>query len=122
LIDDPVVVSVAEPGSAELRIDGTGPAIEDFDPREFGEAVGEALCRIGIVEVGEGVVSLDEAELSVSHLPGQPIVAVDVNLDGEGEPGLDADVHQAEFGIEVVVVENALRSPGEGQTRPSLAM
>jgi hypothetical protein len=35
-------------------------------------------------------------------------VAVDVDLDGERQPGLQADVDQAELGIEEVVIEHPL--------------
>lgn len=122
LVDDPVVVGLAEPGGVHQGIDATGPAIEDFDPGELGEAIGEALGGGGIVELGEGVVALNEAELAAVHLPGEPVVAVDVDLDGEGKPGLDADVHQSELGIEEVVVEDALRPRGEGEPGPIFAL
>ena len=39
---------------------------------------------------------------------GQPGVAVDVDLDGEREPGRQADVDQAQLGIEEVEVQDAL--------------
>ena len=73
---------------AEQRVDPADPAVEDFHPGQLGKAVGQALGHDGIVEFGEGIVVLDEAELLVQHLPGQPFVAVDVDLDGEGKPGL----------------------------------
>ena len=46
--------------------------------------------------------------LSLEHLLGQPGVAVDVDLDGEREPGRQPDVDQAQVGIEEVEVEHAL--------------
>ena len=51
---------------------------------------------------------LHEAQFLLHHLLGQPFVAVDVDLDGERQPGLQADVDQAELGIEEVVVEDPL--------------
>ena len=73
-------------------------------------AVGEALGLDGVVELGERVVLLHEAQLLLHHLLGQPFVAVDVDLDGERQPGLQADVDQTELGIEEIVVEDALLS------------
>ncbi len=65
----------------------------------------------------EGVVLLDEAELGVNHLPGQPVVAVDVDLDGKREPSLQADVDQAELRIEEVEVQHPLRPTSEDEPR-----
>ena len=73
-----------------------------------GETVGQALGLGGVVELGEGVVLLHEAQFLLHHLLGQPFVAVDVDLDRERQPGLQADVDQAELRIEEVIVEHAL--------------
>jgi len=101
---------------AEKRVELFGPAVEDRDPGELRKAIGQALSGDGIVELGEGVVLLDEAELGLEHLLGQPVVAVDVDLDGEGKPSLETDVDQAKFGVEEIEVQDALRSAREGQT------
>src|SRR5205814_5214570 len=61
-----------------------------------------------VVELCERVVLLHEAQLLLDHLLGQPLVAIDVDLDGERQPGLQADVDQAELGIEKVVIEDPL--------------
>ena len=53
---------------AEQWIDLLGPAVEDFRPVELGEAVGDALCLAGVVELSERVVLLHEAQLLVHHL------------------------------------------------------
>ena len=39
------------------------------------------------------------------HAAGEPIPAVDADLDGEGDPGLQADVHEAELTVEEVEVD-----------------
>jgi len=44
----------------------------------------------------ESVVPLHEARLLLDRLLSQPLVAVDVDLDGERYPGLQADVDQAD--------------------------
>src|SRR5512135_203610 len=92
----------------EQRIDLPCPTVEDSRPFELGEAVGQALGLGGVVELCERVVLLHEAEFLLHHLMGQPFVAVDVDLDGERQPGLQADVDQAELGIEEVVIEHSL--------------
>ena len=51
---------------------------------------------------------LHEAELLLHHLLSQPFVAVDIDLDGERQPGLQANVDQSELGIEEVIVKHAL--------------
>jgi hypothetical protein len=55
-------------------------------------------------------------------LPGEPIVAVDADLNGEGKAGLLADVDEPELGIEEVVVKDAEGPASERQTRSSLSV
>ena len=73
---------------------------------------------VGVVELGERVVLLHEAQLLVHHLLGEPLVAVDVDLDGERQPGLEADVDQAELTVEEVVVEDPLLAGPADELRP----
>ena len=87
LIDDPMH-GVAGEQFAEQGIDLPCPAVEDFRPVELGEAVGDALRLVGVVELCERVVLLHEAQLLLHHLLGQPFVAIDVDLDSERQPGL----------------------------------
>jgi hypothetical protein len=56
------------------------------------------------------------------ELASQPVVAVDVDLGREREPGLHADVTQAELGIEEVEIEDPLRTPGEHEAGPAVAV
>ena len=98
-----------------------GIAIEDHGPAELGEAVGLALGLGGIVELREGVVLQHEAQTQAGQLLGQPIVTVDIDLQCERQPGLQADVNQAELRIEKVVIEHALLARPRDQPRPPLA-
>src|SRR5208337_4800962 len=75
-----------------------------------------------LVQLGEGVVVLAKAELALSKLAGQPVVAVDVDLDCEREPGLQAEMNQTAIGIEEIIVQYAMRPARENQARSSLAM
>src|SRR5262249_61353374 len=51
---------------------------------------------------------------------GEPGVAVEVDLDGEREPGLQADVEEAELAVEEVEVEEEALAPGGADHRPSM--
>jgi hypothetical protein len=122
LVDDPVIALALEPGLAQERVDLACPAIQDLDPAEPGEAVSQGLGLVRVVELGEGVIVLHEADARVVELPGQPVVAVDVDLRGEGEPGLDTDVAETEVRIKAVEIENALGPAGEDEPGPAVAV
>jgi hypothetical protein len=51
---------------------------------------------------------------------GEPVVAVEVDLDGEREPGLEADVEEAEAAVEGVEVEEEALAPRGADDRPPL--
>src|SRR6185369_11607594 len=107
LIDVPVGLLAGELLTQE-RVDQAGIAVEDFGPIEGGETIGLALRFDGFVELGKGVALEDEAHVQTGHLLGEPVVAVDADLQREGGPGLQADVDEPQLFIEKVVVENAL--------------
>jgi hypothetical protein len=70
-----------------------------------------------MAQIDERVVVLDKAQPPVGHLPRQPVVAVDINLHGVGKIRLPAEVHQAEVGVQPVIVQDPLRTAGEDQPR-----
>src|SRR5260370_37258174 len=51
---------------------------------------------------------LHEGQSLAVTLCSQPLVAVDIDLERERQPGLEADVHEAKTRIEEIVVEHAL--------------
>ncbi|MGE3809285.1 MAG: transposase, partial [Gemmataceae bacterium] len=69
---------------AKVRVELLGPAVQDVDPVQAWELVGQALGLSEIVDLGEGIVALHEVDAFLEELPGQPLVAIDVDLDGEG--------------------------------------
>src|SRR5207302_6659461 len=77
---------------------------------------------VGMIELDEGIILLSETEFLGEHLLGEPVVAIDVDLDGKGEKRLQANVHEAKSGIEEVVVEDALWATGVVETRTILAL
>src|SRR5262249_3220028 len=92
------------------------------DPVEAWETVGQRLRPGRVVELGEGVVVLHEANAVLVELPRQPVVPVGVGLEGEGEPGLQTQADQAKLRIEEVEVNDGLGSRGKDQARPALAV
>ena len=62
----------------------------------------------GVIELCERVVLLHEAQFLLYHLLGQPFVAIDVDLDSERQPGLQAHMDQAELRIKEVIIEDSL--------------
>src|SRR5262249_50223795 len=88
----------------------------------FGKALSQLLGFGRIVQLGQGVVVLYEADPCLVKLSCQPVMAVDVDLGGEGEPGLHAHVTQAELWIKEEEVQHTLLPPGEGQPRGALAV
>ncbi len=68
-----------------------------------------------LVDGEEGVVELAVTDATTIQLAGQPVMAVDVNLDHEGEPGGDADVHGAELAVQEVEIEAQAFAAGGDQ-------
>src|SRR5262249_41376079 len=111
-----------QPGFAQQGVDLTGPAVQDLDPVQAGETVGQRLRLSRVIKLGERVVVLHEAAADVGELAGQPVVTVDVNLGGEREAGLNPNVTEAELRVEEVEVEDALGPAGENEPGPAVAI
>jgi len=109
--DGPIVAAAwLQPGLAQDGVELASPTVQLPNPRQPAETVCQTLDTYRGIHFGKGVVVLTEANALFDHLAGEPIVSVDVNLHGVGEPGLDAHVHQAEFFIDAVIVEDPLGS------------
>ena len=65
----------------------------------------EGLSLGDVFQPGKGVVPLHVVQLDLIHLAGEPLAAVDTDIDAEGEPGLDAGVHEAEDGVHLIVIQ-----------------
>src|SRR5262249_53278981 len=122
LVNDPIITLALEPGLAQQRVDLPRPTAQGPNPLEPGQAVGQGLGLGRVLELGEGVVALHEADAGGVELPGQPVVAVDVDLGGEGEPGLHADVAEADLRVQEVEVQNALGPKGEDKPGAAVAV
>ena len=65
---------------------------------------------------------LHEAQFLLYHLLGEPFVAIEsIDLDGERQPGLQANVNEAGQRIEEIVVENPLLPGSAHELRPTEA-
>ena len=89
----------------EQRVDSHGVAVEHVHPVDTLEAIGQLLRRFGIAQTQKRVVQLQVRDTVLAHLPGQPLVAVDVHLDPEGKPRLQLHVDEAEVAVHEIVVE-----------------
>jgi hypothetical protein len=67
--------------------------------------VGKGLCAGEVLDPEENVVELGGADGVPRELVGEPFMAVEVNLDLQGEPGLPLDVDEPELAVHEVVVE-----------------
>jgi len=67
--------------------------------------VQQLLGALPIPHPEELVLMAGVAQLVPVHLAGEPFPAIEADLDLEGEPGLQADIHPAEGRVLVVVVQ-----------------
>jgi hypothetical protein len=71
------------------------------------EAVGQVLGALPVVDPGEGVVGQAVADAFGGELPGQPAMAVAVELQPERAPGGDAQMDQPECGVDEIEIVGA---------------
>ena len=109
LIADPVMATQFLEFLGQERIDLASVFLQDFRPGQLDETVGQTLGGLGVAQLREAVVGLLEEDILLLHLAGQELMAIDINLTGERSPGLQTDMHQAEVGIEEVIIKDALR-------------
>ena len=112
LIGHPVVVHIGDE-RVEQGVEALSETAEDPRPIEILELIGEALSSLRIGNSGKGVVELPEVHVVSLHLSGQPLMAVETNLNGKRDPTLQPHMHQAEGWIdEVKVNAQTLASSG----------
>src|SRR6476646_1336835 len=89
-----------------MGVEGSGDGVERSRPVGTALIVHQALREFGVPEPCEAVVCALEVVLALAQqLTSKPLAPVDTDLNVEGEPSLDAGVHEAEAWIEPVVVE-----------------
>jgi hypothetical protein len=102
-------------------IDLSGEGGQDSRPVLFHQAVGEPLSPFKIVDLAKGVIGFNERKPVFTHLFGQPLVAVDIDLDLKGKPGLEADMDPPELPVEKIEVVEQAFSKVVGQAGPPFA-
>jgi hypothetical protein len=81
------------------------------------ERIGDELGLLEVRDVDEGVVHEVEGEAVIVELPGEPVVAVEVELESEGRPGGHPQVAEAQLfvdEIKVIVKALAIGDPQRG--------
>ena len=101
----PVVGAQVKALGIDARVKGFGQVSQPGDPPASDEAVYEDLCPGDVGDVNEAVVPLFERDAFFLHAASEPFPAVDADLDGEGDPGLQAHVHEPELTVEEVEVD-----------------
>ena len=84
----------------------------------MGEIFGQLLGAFQVVDLGEAIFVSGIVDSQLVHFFGQTFSPVDVDLDLEREPALDADVHESKLGIEIVEVEKQSLPFGALQYEP----
>jgi hypothetical protein len=80
----------------------------------------QALRLLPISDLGEGIVEQSKVEVAPPQLPGQPVVAIEINLQTEGTPRRNANIAQAQLfvdEIKVLVQAFAVLGPQVGLPR-----
>src|SRR5215813_11418488 len=86
-----------------------GIAIEDLMQDGGRELIGQGLRPLPVVDAHKGVVGKREADPGSGELAGEPAVPVAIELQAERTPGRDAQIDQAQLGVdEVEVIMQAL--------------
>src|SRR5215469_14787878 len=81
-----------------------GVAIEDAMQIGGRQVIGEGLRPLPVIDVQEGVVGEGEADPGGGELAGQPAMSVAIELEAERAPSRDAQIYQAQLGVDEVEV------------------
>jgi hypothetical protein len=101
---DPVVLAAVQ-HIVQLRHDLPGVSVQQPRPVQVGEPIGQALRSRQVADADEDVVDLGVLDAAGRELARQPLVAVEVDLDLQREPGLHPNVQQTQIAVHEVVVQ-----------------
>jgi hypothetical protein len=119
LVNNPVVMHALQE-VLQQGVDLAGKGFEDRGEVLLDEAVGKALGAGAVVDTHEGVFDLDVSDPVLGHFSSEPLVAVQIDLERKWKPSLKADVHEAEFAVDVVEVQAQTARRSANQARFSL--
>src|SRR3984885_6340187 len=86
------------------RVQFARDGVQQIWPGGLKLLVHQTLRLGGVVQPGETIVARDMADALRIHRSGQPFLAIETDLHGEREPGLDARMHEPEYRMDLVVV------------------
>ena len=104
LVNDPVVLVVRK-DALKQWVHHAGKAMKNPGPVLVRELVSHSLSPLGLFEPKEGVIQAFVSKAMFVHFLRQPLVAVNVDLDGHGKPSLDTDVYETKLSVNEVVVD-----------------
>ncbi len=104
LIGSPVIRLAGE-DVWQKWIDKGSEFLQEDRPVKAGELICQALALFRAGDFDKGIIDLLEGYIPAAHLDGEPFVAIDGDLKNEGEPGLDADMDETEFGMEEIIID-----------------
>src|SRR5215472_1839395 len=88
----------------EYRTALRGIAVEDLMQSDGREVVGQCLRPLPVVDAQKGVVGQLEADAGGGELASQPAMSVAIELETERTPGGNAQIDQAQVGVDEVEV------------------
>jgi len=95
------------------RINALLNASQQLRPVAFQLFIKELLGPGDVLDISETISSANITDIFIVKLPGQPFSAVNAQLHRQGQPRLDARVHEAEYRMNhVVIYPEALSLPG----------
>ena len=86
-------------------IEHSREAVQGGGPSEMNLLVHKLLGFGDILQTDKAVIAPVVAELGFVHEAGEPFTAVQADLDGKGQPRLNAGVHETKDGIDEVMIK-----------------
>ena len=103
----PVVAESVEGASDFLmqRVIGLAQLLAQTNPVRAQLSIGQILGLVKIFQVGKAVIDLAVTQPLLIHLTGQPVMAVEADVDEKGKPGLQPKVQQSKASMLNVEVQ-----------------
>src|SRR5437867_13289255 len=87
------------------RVEAFGQFPEQSRPIRLALLVEEGLAGGDIFQPDEGIVALAVLQARLIQLPCQPLTTIEANVNAEGEPGLNACMHEAEERMNLIMIQ-----------------
>src|SRR5262245_43447339 len=94
---------------------------EDRRPVQISKAISEALRSGHILDPQKDVIVLGVADLMGRELASEPLVPIEIDLNLQGNPGLNSHMDQAKVAIHEIEVQVQAFAPGRLNEHPALS-